>query len=100
MRKDQHNVGTPAKLRGQQTGFAGHPDQNREEMDETPSIRGNRVVGNKLAADSSAQHISSDSVTPSSNTPSTPAMNTAPKNSGGGEGVFKRKLARKRRANS
>ena len=48
-RKDQHKVGTPLKPRGQQTGFAGNPDQNREEMKKTPG----------------------DAVTPSTNSPST-----------------------------
>jgi hypothetical protein len=32
-KKDQHKTGIPAKPRGQQTGFAGNPDQNREEME-------------------------------------------------------------------
>ena len=32
MVKDQHKAGIPPKPRGQQTGFAGNPDQNREEM--------------------------------------------------------------------
>ena len=39
-RKAQHKVGTPAKPRGQQTGFAGNPDQNREQMSKTPALRG------------------------------------------------------------
>lgn len=97
-KKDQHNVGTPEKLRGQQTGFAGHPDQNREEMDETPAVRGNRVGTNKLATDPSAQHIGSDPVSPGSNTPSTPGMNTPAKGESGGEGVFKRRLEKSRKA--
>lgn len=35
-KKDQHKAGIPDKPRGQQTGFAGNPDQNREEMEKTP----------------------------------------------------------------
>ena len=52
-KKDQHTVGTPEKPRGQQTGFSGHPDQNREEMDETPAVRGRRPFANKMSADAS-----------------------------------------------
>lgn len=94
--KDQHNVGTPAKPRGQQMGFAGTPDQNREEMKETPAVGGRRRVGNKVAGDASQQHVSSDATTPSTNSPSTPAMNAKPKRSGGGAGGFKERLAKKR----
>ena len=39
-KKDQHKAGIPAKPRGQQTGFAGNPDQNREEVEKTPALRG------------------------------------------------------------
>ena len=79
-RKDQHNVGTPSKPRGQQTGFAGHPDQNREEMKETPALRGSRKKGNRMFADASEQHIGGDAVTPSTNRPSTPGMRPLGKN--------------------
>src|SRR5215467_688158 len=95
--KDQHNVGTPQKRRGQQTGFQGRPDQNREEMDETPAISGNRKYSNKMFGDRSSQHISSDPVTPSHNSPSTPAMNTPARGESGGEVQFKRRLAKTRR---
>lgn len=95
--KDQHNVGTPEKPRGQQTGFDEHPDQNREEVDETPAVRGNRVGTNKLAGDPSSQHISSDPVSPGSITPSTAGMNTPAKGESGGEGVFKRRLEKTRK---
>ena len=94
-KKDQHTVGTPKKLRGQQTGFAGNPDQNREEMKETPAIRGRRK-GSKMFGDASQQHIGGDATTPSHNSPSTPAMNIKPKGNAGGAEVFKRRLARKR----
>ena len=70
-RKDQHKVGTPRKPRGQQTGFAGNPDQNREEMNKTPALRGRRTKANRMFADASEQHIGGDAVTPSTNAPST-----------------------------
>lgn len=70
-RKDQHNVGTPAKPRGQQTGFAGNPDQNREEMNKTPALRGRRKKTNKMFADASEQHVAGNPATPSTNAPST-----------------------------
>ena len=70
-RKDQHKVGTPAKPRGQQTGFAGNPDQNREEVDKTPALRGRRKNANKMFADASEQQMKSNPVTPSTNDPST-----------------------------
>ena len=70
-RKDQHKVGTPAKPRGQQTGFAGNPDQNREEIDKTPALRGRRKKANKMFADASEQHLASNPSTPSTNAPST-----------------------------
>ncbi len=96
MKKDQHKVGTPPKARGQQTGFAGNPDQNRQEQNSTPAVRGRRKEANKMAGDVSAQHVGSDPVTPSTNSPSTPAMNTSGKGDTGGEKVFKRRLARSR----
>ncbi|HZM98491.1 MAG TPA: hypothetical protein VFB70_03815 [Pyrinomonadaceae bacterium] len=70
-RKDQHKVGTPAKPRGQQTGFAGHPDQNREEMSKTPALRGRLKKTNKMFGDASEQHTGGNAVTPSANSPST-----------------------------
>ena len=94
--KDQHTVGTPTKPRGQQMGFAGNPDQNREEVNETPALRGRRKAGNKMFGDISNQHVGSDPTTPSANSPSTPAMNVIPKRAGGGAGGFKQRLAKKR----
>lgn len=79
-RKDQHKVGTPEKPRGQQTGFAGHPDQNREDMADTPALRGARKKSNRMFADASEQHIGGDAVTPSTNRPSTPGMRPLGKN--------------------
>lgn len=78
--KDQHKVGTPPKPRGQQTGFAGNPDQNRQQMDETPALRGVRKKGNRMFGDASEQHIGGDAVTPSTNRPSTPGMRPLGKN--------------------
>jgi hypothetical protein len=95
-RKDQHKVGTPPKARGQQTGFAGNPDQNRQEQNSTPAIRGRRKEANKLAADPSAQNVGSDPVTLGTSSPSTPAMNKSGKGDTGGERVFKQRLAKKR----
>ncbi len=97
--KDQHNVGTPVKLRGQQTGFAGNPDKNREAMEDTPAVSGRRKTANKMAADKSSQHVASDSSSPSTNAPSTPAMTPATlKGESGGEKVFKQRLAKNRKA--
>ena len=96
-KKDQHKVGTPARPRGQQMGFAGNPDQNREAMKQTPALRGRLKRANKMFADESSQHVTGDVVTPRSNSPSTPAMNAgAHKEESGGERVFKRRLAKKR----
>ena len=69
--KDQHKAGIPPKPRGQQTGFAGNPDQNREEMENTPALRGRRKRGNKMFADASEQHVAANAATPSTNAPST-----------------------------
>ncbi|HKU72488.1 MAG TPA: hypothetical protein VJR02_01085 [Pyrinomonadaceae bacterium] len=73
-KKDQHKAGIPPKPRGQQTGFAGNPDQNREEMKNTPALRGRMKKKNKMFGDESEQHIGGSSVTPSTNSPSTPGM--------------------------
>ena len=70
-KKDQHKAGTPPKPRGQQTGFAGNPDQNREEMKKTPPLRGRLKKGSEMFGDASEQHIAGDAVTPSTNSPST-----------------------------
>ena len=96
VKKDQHTVGTPVRPRGQQTGFAGRGDQNREEKDETPALRGARKSANKMSADKSSQHVGSDSTKPSTNSPSVPAMNVKAKGASGGETQFKQRLARKR----
>ena len=90
----QQKVGIPAKRRGQQMGFAGHPDQNRAKAGEPLAARG-RLKKNKMFADKSSQQISTSAASSRSNSPSTAAMNT-----GGhpgettGETVFKRRLKR------
>ena len=71
--KDQHKAGIPPKPRGQQTGFAGNPDQNREEMKKTPALRGRRKSANKMFGDASEQHVAGNAATPSTNSPSTVA---------------------------
>jgi hypothetical protein len=73
-KKDQHKAGIPLKPRGQQTGFAGNPDQNREEMKNTPALRGRMKHKNKMFSDESEQHTGGSAVTPSTNSPSTPGM--------------------------
>ena len=94
--KDQHWAGTSEKRRGQQTGFGGNPDQNRQEMEKTPALRGRRKRANKMFADPSEQHVASDATTPSTNAPSVPAVVPPIKGDTGGEQVFKRRLARRR----
>lgn len=99
-RKDQHKVGTPAKPRGQQTGFAGNPDQNRQAMEDTPALRGRRKRANKMFADASEQHIGGNAVNPSTNSPSTPAASPAAEADAPAERVFKRRLSRKSKTKS
>lgn len=96
-KKDQHKVGTPEKPRGQQMGFAGNPDQNREEMKDTPALRGRRKNASKMFADESSQHAGGDAVTPRSNTPSVPAAAPTGTKLGetGGERVFKQRQKKK-----
>ena len=95
--KAQHKVGSKQKPRGQQMGTTGARDQNREEKQETPAVRGRRKYANKMAADKSAQNIGGDAVTPRTTSPSTPAMTTGKrKGESGGEIVFKTRLKRKR----
>ena len=99
MKNDQHKVGIRSKPRGQQMGSAGASDQNRENMNETPAVKGRRKRANRLAADKSSQHIGGDAVTPRTTSPSTPAM-TSGKRTGesGGETAFKARLKKARKA--
>jgi hypothetical protein len=91
-KKDQHKAGVPSKPRGQQTGFAGNPDQNREAKKETPALRGRRKVANKMFADKSSQHQATDAAKPKSNMPSIPAQE-----GGGHVGETGGEIAAKRR---
>jgi hypothetical protein len=72
-KEEQSKVGRKQKPRGQQTGFSGNPDQNREAMKNTPALRGRRKAANKMFDDESAQQMGSDAAKPRSNTPSIPA---------------------------
>ena len=98
-KKDQHKVGTPRKPRGQQMGFAGNPDQNREAMKDTPALRGRLKKATRMFADESSQHETGDAVTPRSNSPSVPAAAPTGVKLGetGGERVFKQRQAKSRK---
>ena len=96
-KKDQHKVGAKAKPRGQQTGMAGVPDQNRQQKKETPALSGRRKNANKMFADKSAQNVGGDAVTPKTATPSTVVANVAGhKGETGAETAFKARLKKKR----
>ncbi len=73
---DQHKTGIPSKRRGQQTGFAGNPDQNRAEKAETPELSGRREDENEMFADASTQQMGSNSAAPNSASPSVPGFNS------------------------
>ncbi|HEX8145133.1 MAG TPA: hypothetical protein VF553_21385 [Pyrinomonadaceae bacterium] len=94
----QSKVGRSTKLRGQQTGRAATvPAQDREAMQETPSLRGRRKQANEFFGDESSQHAGADAATPRSNTPSLPAAmpSDRPVGETGGERVFKQRQARR-----
>jgi len=96
-KKDQHKVGAKAKPRGQQTGMAGAPDQNRQQKKDTPALSGRRKNANKMFADKSAQNVGGDAVTPKTASPSTVVANAAThKGETGGETAFKARLKKKR----
>jgi hypothetical protein len=92
-KKEQSKVGRPPKPRGQQTGFAGNPDQNREAKKETPALRGRRKEASDHYGDESKQQVGSDAATPRSNTPSLPAAMPidVPLGETGGERAFKKR---------
>jgi hypothetical protein len=99
-KEKQSKAGIPAKRRGQQTGRPDtNPDQNRQEMKDTPAMRGRRKAANKMFADESAQHVGADAATPKSASPSVPAALPAGKPLGqsGGERVFKKRQGGKKR---
>lgn len=92
-RTDQHTVGVPERLRGQEMGRAGMKDKNREQMENTPALRGDRKTGNKMFADNSSRHIAANPSAPSDNSPSNSAVlpgNVKPGESGG-EKAFKQR---------
>ena len=95
-KEKQSKVGRSTKLRGQQTGFAGNPDQNREAKKATPALRGRRKLASDMFDDESKQHVGSDAATPRSNTPSVPAAApiNVPLGETGGERAFKQKQKR------
>jgi hypothetical protein len=96
-KKDQHKAGIPAKPRGQQTGFAGNPDQNQIAKKETPALRGRRKEANKMFADKSSQQTGTDPSKPRSNTPSIPAQQGGGHiGETGGEIAFKRRQGKKK----
>ena len=98
-KKEQSKVGRKQKPRGQQTGFAGNPDQNREEMKKTPALRGRRKAANKMFDDESAQQVGTDAAKPRSNTPSIPAAipGNVKLGESGDERAFNRRQSKKRR---
>ncbi|MBA2339085.1 MAG: hypothetical protein H0V88_01710 [Pyrinomonadaceae bacterium] len=100
-KEGQSKAGIPQKRRGQQMGDAANPDQNREEMNDTPSLRGRRADESEHFADESTQQTGSDAVTPRSNTPSVPAAMPAgePLGESGGERAFKAKQVKNKRTN-
>jgi hypothetical protein len=96
-KKDQHKAGLPPRPRGQQTGLAGNPDQNREASKETPALRGRRKGANKMFADNSSQQQTSDAAKPSTNSPSIPAQEGGGHvGETGGEIAFKRRQGKKK----
>lgn len=90
-KRDQHKAGIPEKPRGQQTGFAGNPDQNRQAMADTPALRGRRKKENRMFADASEQHVAANAANPSTNSPSTPGANPIKPGDAPAERVFKRR---------
>jgi hypothetical protein len=98
-KKEQSKAGRPPKPRGQQTGFAGNPDQNREAKKETPALRGRRKEASDHFNDESKQQMGSDAATPRSNTPSVPAAipTGVPLGETGGERAFKQRQKKRQK---
>lgn len=94
---DQHEVGIPARRRGQQVGdsrSALTPQSEPDEWEETPEISGDsRGTESDFFGDKSSQHFGGDAVTPDSASPSTPAAIPAgePLGQSGGERFFKQR---------
>ena len=98
--KDAHTVGTPEKLRGQEMGRPGLKDRNREEMQNTPALGGNRSQRNEMFGDKSSKHIGANPSAPRVNSPSTPAAMPCNVKLGesGGEKAFKYRHSVRRRS--
>lgn len=98
-KEQQQKAGAPQKPRGQEMGRGDDVDQNRQEMADTPALRGRRKSANKMFADESSQHVGNDAATPRSNSPSLPAaMPTGvPLGETGGEKAFKRRQSKQRK---
>ena len=99
-KKAQSKAGIPEKKRGQQMGDErSAPDKTLDAKINTPALRGRRPSANKMFADPSSQNVASDGEAPRDNTPSVPAaIPTGVKlGESGGEKVFKRRQAAKRR---
>jgi hypothetical protein len=94
-KKRQRKVGIPPKPRGQQMGFAGQPDQNRERADDTPALRGRLQKANKMFGDSFSQEIGTSPAAARSNSPSVAGMNSGGRpGESTGERAFKKRLKR------
>ncbi len=95
-KKAQRKIGSKQKPRGQQTGFKGNPDQNREEKKNTPALRGRRKAATDMFADKSTQHVGTDGAKPMSNMPSIPAAipTTTRLGESGDERAFKQRQAK------
>ena len=98
-KKAQSKVGRKPKPRGQQTGFVGNPDQNREEIKNTPALRGRRKAANKMFDDESQQQVGANPSAPSANSPSLPAAMPSGVKLGesGDEKAFKQRQRKPRR---
>ena len=93
---DHHEVGIPARRRGQQVGdrrSALTPERAPDEWEETPAISGIRPLESDFFADASSQHFGGDASTPDHNMPSTPAAAPSgqPLGQSGGEQEFKQR---------
>ena len=102
-KKHQSKVGRPVQPRGQQMGDErSAPDKSQQAKENTPALRGRRQDANKFFADNSSQHLGSSGDAPSDNSPSVPAAIPIGEKLGesGGEKVFKKRQAAKRRSSA
>jgi hypothetical protein len=97
--KDQHNVGTPEKPRGQEMGRGEYHNPNRDAMEDTPALRGDRKDVNKMFADDSNLHVASHGSGLRDNSPSVPAAMPEGKiGESGGETEFKQRQAKRQQS--